>query len=277
MIKENVSDDIEADILHKKSEQLNALVETFSQQMNIETKVLTGTPFLQIIYEVLRNGHDLVIKTPARVEWMDRIFGSDDMHLLRKCPCPVWMISQDTPKSYQNIMAAVDIGSQQDPDDVIKANHALNQQILEMAGSVAVSDLAKLHIVHAWYAYGESLMHSPFVTLSKAQIREYTHETHNIQKKKLDVLLDQVSIDETGKLLGFLKPEKHLIKGFPNKAIPEFAKEIKADLIVMGTIGRTGIPGLIIGNTAEDILNQINCSVLAIKPPGFVSPVTLEK
>ena len=83
--------------------------------------------------------------------------------------------------------------------------------------------------------------------------------------------------EKTGKLIDFLKPEKHLIKGFPSKVIPEFAQKIDADLVVMGTIGRTGIPGLIIGNTAEDILNQIHCSVLAVKPADFVSPVTLKK
>jgi nucleotide-binding universal stress UspA family protein len=44
----------------------------------------------------------------------------------------------------------------------------------------------------------------------------------------------------------------------------------------MGTVARTGIPGLIIGNTAEAILDQITCSVLAAKPPGFVTPVTLD-
>jgi len=47
------------------------------------------------------------------------------------------------------------------------------------------------------------------------------------------------------------------------------------DLIVMGTLSRTGIPGYFIGNTSESILSQVNCSVLTMKPPGFVSPVTL--
>ena len=70
-------------------------------------------------------------------------------------------------------------------------------------------------------------------------------------------------------------PERHLIKGWARKEIPAFAKSIDADLIVMGTVGRTGIPGFIMGNTAETILNQIDCSVLAIKPPGFETPVTL--
>jgi nucleotide-binding universal stress UspA family protein len=57
----------------------------------------------------------------------------------------------------------------------------------------------------------------------------------------------------------------------------ELHSQIEADLVVMGTVARTGIPGFIIGNTAETILNQIDGSVLAIKPRGFVTPVTLEE
>lgn len=57
--------------------------------------------------------------------------------------------------------------------------------------------------------------------------------------------------------------------------MPQLIKDLDAELVVMGTVGRTGIPGFIIGNTAETILNQIECSVLAVKPDGFVTPVTL--
>ena len=57
--------------------------------------------------------------------------------------------------------------------------------------------------------------------------------------------------------------------------IAEFAKAHHVELIVMGTVARTGIPGLLIGNTAETILQRVDCSVLAVKPDGFVSPVTL--
>ena len=45
----------------------------------------------------------------------------------------------------------------------------------------------------------------------------------------------------------------------------------------MGTVARTGIPGLLIGNTAETILQRVDCSVLAVKPDGFVSPVGLDE
>jgi len=52
------------------------------------------------------------------------------------------------------------------------------------------------------------------------------------------------------------------------------AQQHHLDLIVMGTVAMTGMPGFIIGNTAEAILQQVYCSVLAIKPEGFHSPVT---
>jgi len=67
----------------------------------------------------------------------------------------------------------------------------------------------------------------------------------------------------------------HLIKDRAQNAIPVKARELNVDLIIMGTVARTGIPGYFIGNTSESILNQVQCSVLTMKPPGFVSPVTL--
>ncbi len=46
--------------------------------------------------------------------------------------------------------------------------------------------------------------------------------------------------------------------------------------IVVGAVARTGIAGFFMGNTAESILTQLDCSVLIVKPSGFFSPVTLE-
>jgi universal stress protein E len=59
------------------------------------------------------------------------------------------------------------------------------------------------------------------------------------------------------------------------RMIAALAAEVQADLVVMGTIPRTGVSGLITGNTAETILSQLSCSVLAIKPPGFTTPVKI--
>jgi len=47
------------------------------------------------------------------------------------------------------------------------------------------------------------------------------------------------------------------------------------DVLVTGTVCRTGLAGFFIGNTAERVLSNAGCSVLTLRPDGFVSPVTL--
>jgi hypothetical protein len=63
-----------------------------------------------------------------------------------------------------------------------------------------------------------------------------------------------------------------VLKGDAEALIPALAKRKGIELIVMGTVCRTGIAGFIVGNTAENILQQVDCSVLTVKPEGFVSP-----
>jgi universal stress protein E len=74
-----------------------------------------------------------------------------------------------------------------------------------------------------------------------------------------------------------LKFQVYMQKGEPGHLIPELAAEMEVGLIVMGTVSRTGVDGLLIGNTAEKILSQMDCSVLAVKPDGFVTPVRLDE
>ncbi len=73
-----------------------------------------------------------------------------------------------------------------------------------------------------------------------------------------------------------IKPQLHLLKGEAREEIPARAKRLQVDCIIMGTVAHTGVRGFIVGNIAETILDQFDCSVLAIKPPGFVTPVALE-
>lgn len=68
--------------------------------------------------------------------------------------------------------------------------------------------------------------------------------------------------------------QQHLVRGRPSDLIVSFAQDNDVGLLVMGTVGRTGIPGLLIGNTAERVIDLVRCSILALKPQGFVSPVT---
>jgi nucleotide-binding universal stress UspA family protein len=267
--------DLQAQMIAEHQDRLQELISPWNKNIEIKTKVLTGILFLEVIHEVLRNGHDLVFKTAQSGVLLNRVFGSDDMHLLRKCPCPVWLVKPESPKTYQTILAAVDANDEY-PTEELKTRHSLNHQILEMASSLALSECAELHITHAWTAIYEGALRGAFLARPEEEISSYVEEVREQHIQNMNELMSE-TIDKLGQdALEYIKPNKHLLKGDPRKIIPAFAEEIKADLVVMGTVARTGLSGFFMGNTAETILNQLNCSVLAIKPPGFVSPVTLD-
>jgi nucleotide-binding universal stress UspA family protein len=75
----------------EKREQLHQIIRTIADdEIVVEARVLVGKPFIEIIRQVLENDHDLVIKCAEGVTSpRDMLFGSTDMHLMRKCPCPV--------------------------------------------------------------------------------------------------------------------------------------------------------------------------------------------
>ena len=252
------------------------LVNSYRETIPITTKVRCGIRFLEIIRQVLSARHDLVINVPEKVLWLDRLFGSDDMNLLRECPCPVLLVKPQAKNSFRRIMAAVDV-SDDYPQTELKSRNLLNQHILEMAASLAISEFAELHVVAAWHATGESAMNGTLATMytPEKDIVSYVEQEKRRHEANLDGLMRKCASKLGTKTVQYINPSTHLVKGWARKEIPAMAEQLAADVIVMGTVARTGVPGFIMGNTAETILNQINCSVLAIKPPGFKTSVAL--
>ena len=270
-----ISADLQEAAISSSLQYVEGVIASYRSRIAIDTKVLVGTPFLEIIREVLRNGHDLVIKSPEEPVWLERLFGSDDMHLLRKCPCPVWLVKHSPAKTYRRIVAAVDVDMDH-PGPEREIRHKLNVKILQLAVSLALSDFAELHVVHAWEAAFENAIRGAYLHRPDAEVSAYLEQVRQQHEQGLDALISEV-IDAQGSddAVNFLNPSKYVIKGPARKEIPALAKDIAADLIVMGTVARTGVAGLFIGNTAEAILEQVDCPVLAVKPEGFQTPVTL--
>lgn len=259
-----------------QAEYLATLIEPYKARVNITTKVLSGPPFLEVVREVLREAHDLVIKCPKSPDWLDRFLSSDDMHLLRKCPCPVWLVKPQARESYHRILAGVDVDDGYAPEE-LETRRALNGMVVELAGSLAVSELAQLHVANAWEAPGEGVMrYGAFMQRPGAEVDDYVEQVRGHHSQLLDALMTQASAALGKDAIDHIKPQLHMPKGTARKEIPSLAKQLRVDCIVMGTVARTGISGFIMGNTAETILGQIDCSVLAIKPPGFVTPVALD-
>ena len=268
-----LSSNLQSVVVSGHAQELEAVVNPYRKRIKIETRILVGTPFLELIREVLRNAYDLLIRMPQPQHWTHRFFGSDDMNLLRKCPCPVWLIKPQAPKACRRVLAAVDVDDQYLPRE-IETRHELNRAILEEASAIAVADFAELHVVHAWQAVSESaLRHGAFKQNTEDEVNTYVEHSRRHHSACLDALLQEVAANQGQGSLDYLQPTIHMVKGWARQEIPVLAKGIEADLVVMGTIARTGVPGFIMGNTAETILNHLDCSVLALKPPGFVTPV----
>ena len=249
----------------------NAVNSTATDGVPIDTKVLIGKPFIEIIRQVLRSDHDLIIKcADADSSLREKLFSSTDKHLMRKCPCPVWIVKPSEPHKYLRILAAVDQVTEEPEKD------ALNRQILEMSTSMALSEYCEAHIVHAWEVFGEAVLRSHKWGFSESEFETMLAEEAAGRRRWLEDLVKDYGVSTDHNNADALDIQLHVVKGPAEAVVAELARELAVDLVVMGTVARTGIDGFFMGNTAEAILGQLDCSVLTIKPPGFTSPVTLE-
>jgi nucleotide-binding universal stress UspA family protein len=185
------------------------------------------------------------------------------MQLLRKCPVPVWAMRPrgDAPL---RVLALVD----PDPSDPVR--DGLNDLVLELAIAMVRDGAGELHIAHAWVLEGEATLRtSEYVALPGAEVDLMVDVTGREHARRLEELTARHRIDEVAGTV-------HLVSGDPGDVLPELAARLQATIIVMGTVARTGLAGLIMGNTAETILRAVHGSVLAVKPVGFESPVHTE-
>ncbi len=260
-------------VVAQQRERLAALVkEQTAGGAEIAIKVGVGKGFIEIIRDVLLHKRDLVIKSAEKAErFAQRLsFGSVDMKLLRQCPCPVWVTRPTPHQSPKKFLAAVDYDQDESHDD------SLNPHILNIASSLALAEFAELHIVHAWRLPFESYLRSGHSGAAQVEVYSMLQQAEDKRRLWLQTMVDKHFGAQGEAASNFLEPQLHLKNGDADQVVSALANELGVDLIVMGTVGRVGIPGLLIGNTAEDILSQINSSVLAVKPAGFISPVTLK-
>jgi nucleotide-binding universal stress UspA family protein len=228
--------------------------------IEVDCKVLQGTPAEQIVGQVVAGGHDLLIKTADESPGAyGRLFGTTCRRLMRKCPCPVWIIKAGSEQRFHRVLAAVD------PRPPDQERDPLNIKILELATSLAEANDSELHVVYVWPYWARWLSPQPD-GLHEGDVDKMEHEVETLQDKMLSVLI--APFRNAGQI-----DHVHLLKGKPGDEIAKLTEELSIELLVMGTICRTGIIGFLIGNTAERALDQVKCSVLTIKPDTFVPPV----
>jgi nucleotide-binding universal stress UspA family protein len=230
-----------------------------SNDVPTEAKLLVGRPGTVLIQEVLRSNHDLLMRSHARdtTAASPTPFGSVDMELLRKCPCPVLLVRHGAGHQYPQIAGAVNASTEE------AAERALNAKIVDLTLRMAELEGGVPTLLQAWAPFAERMVRSHS---SDDAFAAYVEDVRSRTAGDLRQLAQSFG----GRLSGVQTIHR---RGEPENVIPEFVEAQGIDLVVMGTVARSGIAGLLIGNTAERVLRKLSCSLLAVKPDGFVSPV----
>lgn len=190
-----------------------------------------------------RNDTDLVIKTGHRSERWN--YTPTDWLLLRDCPAPVMIVADRAWKKRSGVLAAIDLGTRR------KSKQQLNRKVLHSASQLAGALDIRLHAVYVIE------LPAALVDLDLIDSRKYIADVRRKVAPEVDKLAAEFALDAD---------QFHVIAGPPEKVLPKAASRLKAEIVVIGTIGRKGVRARILGNTAEAVLGRLRTDVIAVKP-----------
>lgn len=200
--------------------------------------------------EVEKNNYDLVVKYTKEEESLTSlIFTPMDWQLLRKCPTPMLVVRDGDWKHQRRILVAVNVSGDED------YHEALNKSLVSL--SIDLADNLERGNIHLVSAYPPTPINMA-IDLPEFHTSEYTNGIRGQYLINMKALRQSFGIDED---------HTHVREGFPEDVIPDVAKELEAELVVLGTLGRTGLSAALLGNTAEHVISKLSCNLLAIKPP----------
>ena len=182
------------------------------------------------------------------------LFGSVDWELVRGCPCPLLIVRSRGTRRGGNVLAAVDpLHSHDKPA-------RLDRAILRQAAGVARLLGGALHVAHAWLPLAMVLPASPAVAeplyvppeAARGYQRAITRGFHRLTRP-----------------LRLNARQLHLARGDVESELPAIARRTRASTVVMGAVSRSGRKSLIIGHTAQRLMDRLPSDILVIKPPGY--------
>lgn len=242
-------DEMRSGVVNYRQEWLQAMAEPYlTQGFDIEVKVIWHSrPFEQILQQVENAHHDLVVKGAHHYNLLQTfIFTPTDWHLIRRCHCPVLLVKEHEWPMHGRVLAALNFSDE-------PVQQALNDKLIREAQQVAQLLKSELHLVNAF----------PCPTINIAlEVPGFTPEIYNdaIRQHHIHQMAEyaaryQVPEDHT-----------HIREGLPEDVLPELALELDAELVVLGSVGRTGWSAALIGNTAEQVADEMSCDLIVIKP-----------
>ncbi|MBI6923429.1 universal stress protein [Pseudomonas putida] len=195
-----------------------------------------------IIHVQQREGCELVIKEHRPDNPLKRaLLTPADWKLLRACPCAVLMVKSERPWTGGNVLAAVDVGNQEED------HQRLHASIVDHGYEIARLAKGALHVISAHPSPMLSAA-DPVYQLSNAIEQRYRQACAAFQAQ-----------------YGITDECLHVAEGPADVLIPHTEKQLEAVVTVIGTVCRTGLTGALIGNTSEVVLDALEGDVLVLK------------
>ena len=179
-----------------------------------------------------------------------------DWELLRLCPAPVLLVADEKPYERPAVLAAVD------PAHQWAKPARLDERILDMASLISRTLSGHLHAVHTY----ESL---PPATYPIEGMNPKL--TQDLARRR--AAQAQRQFQHTMRGAGIRSQRQYLLDAAPVVGITRVAQDIDAAIVVLGAVARTRLKRLIIGSTAEMLLDRLGCDLLIVKPSRFRSRI----
>ncbi|SHH28694.1 universal stress protein [Ferrimonas marina] len=228
--------------------------------LKIDTEVISGKPFIEIVkYADKINASLIAIDVSRRHKESACQYGSTTRHLMRKSQVPLWVLSPSERVDFKKVVAAVDIVTC-DPE-----TQHMNEQIVQRAHAIAQQQGAQLQVCHVWRLDAEGYLRT-WGRYSETEIATVAQQEEHQRMMRLEALLARLGLSTE-------KVPLVMLEGDAKTEISAFVNRVESDLLVMGTLARSGIAGFLMGNTAERVIDEVHCSVLTLKPEGFRSPI----
>lgn len=238
------------------TELLNTLVHSLQEEaIKATAETAWDNSYHQTIVTIQRQQQaGIVIKSHLPDSALKRvILTPDDWKLLRTCPCPILIVNDNRSWAGRAVLAAVDLGN---PD---KEHVALHNTLVKIADKLTRITKGSLHLVSVYPSPIFSEIHpDSHVPGMTPEIKDIYSTACKAYEKQYDSLAER---------------NIHLSAGAADLIIPQVAKDIDAAVCVIGTVARSGISGVLIGNTAEAILDDLTCDILVIKPESIDAEV----
>lgn len=225
----------------KAQQRLQALIEPLaSETISFETEVDWSERWHESAMEACaRVDADLLLKSTFSRDLRSHGFSTpSDYHILRRSPCPVLLSKIISEHPYQGVLAALAL------EDNDRKHDTLNQHVVAEARKICRRSNANLYAVAA-------VEGAPNVT----QILKITEDADAEKLSDQYVISQHFGIDADKVIIDY---------GPATAVIVEASETVPADLLVMGTAGRSGIAGAMVGNTCEKVLDSVAIDILAV-------------